>query len=44
MNNLSRNNRKNATPQWQLEKMKTIIDDRWEEVWEAVNLRAKNKE
>ena len=42
MNKLLRNNRKNATPQWQLAKMQTIISDRWEEVWQAVNLRVKN--
>ena len=44
MNSSSKNNRKNAIPQWQIDKMKTIIGDRWQEVWEVVNLRSKDKD
>ena len=32
-------NHRNRTSLWQLEKMKTIIEDRWEEVWEIVTTR-----
>lgn len=44
MSKLLKNNRKNTTPQWQLDKMKTIISDRWEEVWQSVNYRSKQEQ
>ncbi len=31
--------KKNRTPQWQLEKMQTLIAKHWDEAWEIVNLR-----
>ena len=32
----SAKNRRNRLPQWQSDKMKSLIQDRWSEVWEAV--------
>lgn len=29
-------------PRWQSEKMRMILFDRWKEVWEVVETRAKN--
>ena len=37
--NIPDKNQRNRTSLWQLEKMKTIIEDRWEEVWEIVTTR-----
>lgn len=37
------NNRKQSIPQWQADKMKTIIADRWWEVWQIVEARAKHR-
>jgi hypothetical protein len=31
--------RKNTIPQWQLDKMKSIIADRWDEVWQFAQIR-----
>ncbi|MEN9520356.1 MAG: hypothetical protein RLZZ381_2944 [Cyanobacteriota bacterium] len=31
--------RKNRIPQWQLDKMKSIIADRWDEVWHFTQIR-----
>lgn len=42
MNQLSSKNRKTKIPQWQIDKMKTIIADRWEEVWQVVQARQKS--
>ncbi len=37
----TKNNRKNKNivPQWQSEKMKTLIAERWQEVWQIVEAR-----
>ncbi|MGK7892321.1 MAG: hypothetical protein AB4372_01390 [Xenococcus sp. (in: cyanobacteria)] len=39
----SKNNYKQKVPQWQLEKMRRIIADRWLETWEVVVKRDKEK-
>lgn len=36
MMDTSEKNRRNRLPQWQSDKMKSLIEDRWSEVWEAV--------
>ena len=38
MNKLDRNC-KNRLPQWQSEKMRSLIEERWSEVWEIVVAR-----
>ena len=38
MNRLDRNC-KNRLPQWQSEKMRSLIEERWSEVWEVVVAR-----
>jgi hypothetical protein len=35
--------RKNRTPQWQLDKMKGIIANRWSEVWHFTQIRVKKQ-
>ena len=37
-------NRRNKLPEWQSEKMKSLIEERWSEVWEAVIAREKSLE
>ncbi|MEL6495981.1 MAG: hypothetical protein AAFQ41_12800 [Cyanobacteria bacterium J06623_7] len=32
-------NNKNKLPQWQSERMKSLIEERWSEVWEIVVAR-----
>ena len=39
MMNIPDKNNRNRTSLWQLEKMKTIIAERWEEVWKIVTTR-----
>ena len=39
MMNIPNKNHRNRTSLWQLEKMKTIIAERWEEVWKIVTTR-----
>lgn len=39
MSEKSSRNRKITVPQWQIDRMKTIINDRWEEVWQEVQAR-----
>ncbi len=34
-----KNNQKNSIPQWQSEKMKTIIVERWKEIRQVVEAR-----
>ena len=41
MSNLEQNQVDDA-PKWQSNKMKMILADRWKEVWEVVETRAKN--
>ena len=41
MSNLKQNQVCDA-PRWQSNKMKMILADRWKEVWEVVETRAKN--
>ena len=39
MMNISKENYRYRLPLWQIEKMRNIIDDRWEEVWQVVVAR-----
>ena len=39
----SEKNRRNRLPQWQSDKMKSLIKDRWSEVWEAVIERERSE-
>ena len=41
--NRADSNQKITVPQWQSEKMKMIIADRWEEVWRIIEAREKGK-
>ena len=36
-----KNNQVPSVPQWQSDKMRMILADRWKEVWEVVETRAK---
>ncbi len=38
-----KNNQSKSVPQWQSKKMKTLIAERWQEVWEVVEAREKEK-
>ncbi len=40
--NIPDKNQRNRTSLWQLEKMKTIIEEHWEEVWEIVTTRERS--
>ena len=31
-------------PQWQSDKMKSLISERWQEIWEIVEAREKEKD
>lgn len=35
----SNKNLRNRLPQWQSERMKTLIEERWSEIWEIVVAR-----
>jgi len=35
----TRNQKNNGIPQWQSNKMKTLIIERWQEVWQIVEAR-----
>jgi hypothetical protein len=37
--NTSNKNDRNKLPQWQSEKMRALIEERWSEVWEIVVAR-----
>ena len=37
-----KNNQVCSIPRWQSDKMRMILADRWQEVWEVVETRAKN--
>lgn|GEM_PF-2436539 len=41
--NREKDNQKNIVPQWQSEKMKTLIAERWQEVWQIVAAREQNR-
>ncbi|MGF1589325.1 MAG: hypothetical protein ACFCU7_08790 [Pleurocapsa sp.] len=41
--NKTKNNQNQRVSQWQLNKMMTIIAQRWQEVWDIVEARDKNK-
>ena len=41
MKKLAPSYRKNTIPQWQLNKMKTIIAERWQEVRQLAELRSR---
>jgi hypothetical protein len=40
----AKDNENNSIPQWQSEKMKNLITERWQEVWEVVEAREKEKD
>ena len=40
----SNRSEKNTTPQWQLEKMRSLIASNWDEMWKIVNLRVLNRD
>lgn len=42
--NKTKNNQKNIVPQWQSEKMKSLIAERWEEVWQIVEAREQKRD
>lgn len=39
-----KSDRDNNVPSWQSQKMKSLIAQRWQEVWEVVEAREKAKE
>ena len=43
MMNTSERKRRNRLPQWQLDKMRSLIEDRWSEIWEAVVIRERSE-
>lgn len=43
MMNTSKKNHTNRLPQWQSDKMRSLIEDRWSEVWDAVMSRERGK-
>ena len=43
MNRDKNNNRSNSIPSWQSRKMRTLIVERWQEVWQIVEARDKSK-
>jgi hypothetical protein len=43
MNSSDKNN-KNKLPEWQSEKMRMLIEERWSEVWEIVTARERSSE
>lgn len=38
------NHNKNRLPQWQSEKMKSLIEERWSEIWEIVVARERSEQ
>jgi hypothetical protein len=40
--NTSGNNRKIITPKWQIKRMKTMINERWQDVWDTAKSREKH--
>ncbi|MEM8829096.1 MAG: hypothetical protein AAGE96_07040 [Cyanobacteria bacterium P01_G01_bin.19] len=40
----TKNNQSNSIPQWQSERMKNLISERWQEIWEVVEAREKEKD
>jgi hypothetical protein len=42
--NLSDKNHKNRLPEWQSEKMRMLIEERWSEVWEIVTTRERSNQ
>jgi hypothetical protein len=38
----TKNNQKNGVPQWQSDKMKTLIAEKWQEIQKIVEARDKN--
>lgn len=38
-----KNNTKNIVPQWQSDKMRTLIAERWFEVWQIVEQREQER-
>jgi hypothetical protein len=43
MNSSDKNNKnKNKLPEWQSEKMRMLIEERWSEVWEIVAARGRS--
>jgi hypothetical protein len=38
------NNNKNRLPKWQSEKMRTLIEERWPEVWQIVIDRRRSRQ
>ena len=39
----TKNSQTKSVPQWQSNKMKTLIVERWHEVWEVVEAREQNR-
>ena len=40
--NKSKNNQASSIPRWQSSKMKKLLTERWQEVWQEVETRVKN--
>ncbi|MEM8672673.1 MAG: hypothetical protein AAGF83_02195 [Cyanobacteria bacterium P01_G01_bin.67] len=38
-----KNNSKNIIPQWQSDKMRSLIAERWQEVWQIVEKREQTR-
>ena len=41
---MNTDNNRNRLPQWQSEKMKSLIKERWSEVWEIVVARKREEQ
>ena len=39
----TKNNQNYSIPQWQSNRMKSLITERWQEIWEIVEAREKEK-
>jgi hypothetical protein len=39
----AKDNENSRIPQWQSERMKNLITERWQEIWEVVEAREKEK-
>ena len=44
MNTTKSDREQNGVPSWQSQKMRNLIAERWQEVWEIVEAREKTKE
>lgn len=42
--NASNENNRNKLPQWQSAKMRSLIEERWSEVWEVAIARERSKQ